>query len=156
MKRMINRNVAVSSILFLLATGTVFAGGAANPGATDAVSAGSSDTGHRNYVPIRIYRQKVQPATATLNAGDAVIWANYTEHLAQVTFPIETARKLVCKEPSNFIVEKDVLRSVPMRGNRFASVCIFTKGTYDYEVEMVDINPNSTDPRRLQGTLVIQ
>jgi len=148
--------LAAVATTFLGAAGTAAQSTAAGAREAGDIAAGASDTGSRDYVPVRIYRQRVEPATATLEVGDGVMWANYTDHLAQVTFSEDTAKELVCKEPSNFIIEADKLRSKPMRANRFASVCIFTAGTYEYEVRMLDIGPTSTDPRRLTGTLVVE
>jgi len=78
--------LAAVATTFLGAAGTAAQSTAAGAREAGDIAAGASDTGSRDYVPVRIYRQRVEPATATLEVGDGVMWANYTDHLAQVTF----------------------------------------------------------------------
>lgn len=148
-------NVRLPLTMLLFATMAVSAPHAAADGAPGNSTA-AGDAGQRDYAPVRIQRKQLQPATVTITQGDAVLWANYSEHLAQVTFPVEAARRMVCREPSNFVIEGDTLRSEPMGRNVFASVCVFTKGRYDYDVVMLDIGPTSSDLRRLRSTLVVE
>lgn len=148
--------ILVGALAVIGSSGVLAGGTGPDPNIRTVVHEATQGPEHRRYLPIRILRRKLVPSTLHIRAGEAPIWSNHTEHLVQVLFPVETAKKLVCKEPSNFLIEEDELRSTYLRGNEFASVCIFTKGTYDYEVAMIDIGPSGSERRRLKGTLVIE
>lgn len=111
---------------------------------------------HVESTQINIHRKKISPAVVIIKEGEAVVWKNKTEHLAQIILSDNTIDRISCRDTSNVIVDAEKIKSLPFRGNDFVSTCTFPKGRYEYQVGMADVGPNAGTRRKLTGTLVVE
>lgn len=124
--------------------------------AAPANAEGEPDHAKHDHGTIRITAKRIHPNTATLSGDDAIVWMNYSEHVAFVSFDAEVAKHMTCVGPSNFSFENGRVRSGPLRGNEFASVCSLEKGSYPYKVTLLDVGFSTGPPRVLDGKLIIE
>lgn len=146
MPRLLRTGGAVVLILALL--GLVPAG--------VALAAGGHDHEDRQHRTIQITREGLKPDPLTISTEDAVIWVNYQEDLAQVSFPGQVAASLICEAPSNFRLSGGSLLSEPLRANEFASTCRFKPGTYEYQVRTFQVPISGGAGEVVKGKIVVQ
>ncbi len=95
-----------------------------------------ADLGEAHHVFVTILQGRLKPETQTLKAGDAVGWLNYSDKIARVSFDKEVAKQMVCKKEGSFRLNGDRLESTNIQAQQFATLCVLSKGTYEYKVDL--------------------
>lgn len=91
---------------------------------------------------VRIGRVAVVPETMRLKANDNVAWINYASTPVQIRFGPETVKKILCKEPTSFLLAEDAsLTSQEVRPFEVVTLCHFLPGDYSYTVHRLLSGP---------------
>jgi len=105
-------------------------------GAPPAAAQEIAELGETPHVYVRILQRRLNPESQTLKAGEAVGWLNYSNRIARIAFPKEVAKKMVCKQEGSFSLNGERLESKQIQSNQFATLCVLSKGEYEYDVEL--------------------
>ena len=130
--------------LFFIVSCLGCAGNSGDPSAPGAVSV-------RKNVVIQINQFKVHPAVATVPAeGNSIVWTNFSDLLAAVSFPASVADAFTCSEVRpDFVVNGPVMESISIVGGRedLVTPCPLKPGTYEYQVNLFNSGGNRYNPQ---------
>ncbi|MAI27766.1 MAG: hypothetical protein CMN75_17205 [Spirochaeta sp.] len=103
-------------------------------------------TAERKNVVIQINQFKVHPAVVRVPAeGNSIVWTNYSDLLAAVSFPAAVADDFTCSDVRpNFVVNGPLMESITIVGGREGlwTPCPLKPGTYEYEVHLFNSTGN--------------
>ena len=118
--------------------------------------AGNSADSHgtpveRKNVVIQINQFKVHPAVVKVPAeGNSIVWTNFSDLLAAVSFPASVADDFTCSEVRpDFVVNGPLLESMTIVGGRedLVTPCPLKPGVYEYEVHLFNSSGNRYNPQ---------
>ncbi len=113
----------------------------------------------KGYKIISIHKMfGVSPGLVNVNKGTTIIWINESHGLVQILFSAKQVA-LACKNPTNFIIDKDgffVSNSIPE--GSVASLCFVENGKYGYVVKLDSMQKESImlKPVQLSGTIIVE
>ena len=100
----------------------------------------------RKNVVIQINQFKVHPEVVRVPAeGNSIVWTNYSDLLAAVSFPASVAKDFTCSEVRpNFVVNGPLMESITIVGGRedLWTPCPLKPGVYEYEVHLFNSTGN--------------
>ena len=130
----------ISLVLFSL-----FSGCAGNSGGAQ------GPAGERKNVVVQINQFKVHPAVVKVPAeGNSIVWTNFSDLLAAVSFPASVADDFTCSEVRpDFVVNGPLLESITIVGGRedLVTPCPLKPGVYEYEVHLFNAGGNRYNPQ---------
>ena len=94
------------------------------------------DHAELDHVYVRITDTGVHPATARMEAGQAIGFLNSSSRVARVSFDASVAAKIKCRTRTGFQLEGARLASGRIQGTQFASLCSIASGSYEYRVDL--------------------
>ncbi|MEE3329066.1 MAG: hypothetical protein VX252_17130 [Myxococcota bacterium] len=105
---------------------------------------------HKNMV-IQINQFKVHPAVTRVPAeGNSIVWTNFSDLLAAVSFPASVVDDFTCSEMRpKWVVNGPVLESITIVGGRedLWTPCPLKPGVYEYEVQLFNSGGNRYNPQ---------